>query len=77
MSFSDVLSEELTGMPPERDIEFVIELMYGIAPMNKRPYRMDVKQLTKLKDQIKELLEKGYQLVSFYDYPPPQRIWIK
>jgi hypothetical protein len=56
MSFSDVLSEELTGMPPERDIEFVIELMYGIAPMNKRPYRMAVKQLTKLKDQIKVLI---------------------
>jgi hypothetical protein len=58
--FSDVFFEELSFMPPECDIESVIELVYGTASMCKRPYRMIVKQLVELKDQIKELLEKGY-----------------
>jgi hypothetical protein len=46
-------------MPSDRDIEFVIDLVHGTAPIYKRPYRMAAKQ-PKLKDQIKELLEKGY-----------------
>jgi hypothetical protein len=58
--FPDVFPEELLGMPPNRDIKFVIELVAGIAPVYKRPYRMAAKQLAELKDQIKELLDKGY-----------------
>jgi hypothetical protein len=58
--FSDVFPEELLGMPPDRDIEFVIDLMPGTAPIYKRPYRMATQQLVKLKEHIKELLEKGY-----------------
>uniref|UniRef100_J3LCD0 CCHC-type domain-containing protein n=1 Tax=Oryza brachyantha TaxID=4533 RepID=J3LCD0_ORYBR len=38
--FLDVFPEELPGMPPDRDIEFIIELMPGMAPISKRPYRM-------------------------------------
>jgi hypothetical protein len=41
--FSDVFFEELSVMPPECDIESVIELVYGTASMCKRPYRMVVK----------------------------------
>jgi hypothetical protein len=48
------------GMPPDRDIEFFIELLPGTAPILKRAYRMDVKDLIKLKKQIEELLEKGF-----------------
>jgi hypothetical protein len=58
--FPDVFPEELSGMTPDRDIEFVIELVLGTATIYKRPYRMAAKQLAELKDQIKELLEKGY-----------------
>jgi hypothetical protein len=58
--FPDVFPEELSGMPHDRDIKFVIESVPGIAPIYKRPYRMAAKQLAELKDQIKELLEKGY-----------------
>jgi hypothetical protein len=47
-------------MPPDRDIEFSIELLPGTAPISKRPYRMDVKDLVELKKQIEELLEKGF-----------------
>jgi hypothetical protein len=38
--FPDVFPEELPGMPPDRDIEFVIELKPGTAPIYKTPFRM-------------------------------------
>ena len=38
--YSDVFPEELPGMPPDRDIEFVIDLVPGTAPISKRPYRI-------------------------------------
>jgi hypothetical protein len=38
--FPDVFPDDLLGMPPDRDIEFVIELQPGTAPISKRPYRM-------------------------------------
>jgi hypothetical protein len=53
--FSDVFPEKLSGMPPDRDIEFIIELLPGTAPIAKRPYRMGVDELEELKKQIKEL----------------------
>jgi hypothetical protein len=46
--FLDVFLEELPGMPPDREIEFVIELVPGIAPIFKRPYRMAANQLAEL-----------------------------
>jgi hypothetical protein len=58
--YPDVFPEELPGMPPDRDIEFSIELLPGTAPISKRPYRMDVKDLVELKKQIEELLKKGF-----------------
>ena len=58
--FPDVLSEELPGMPQDRDIEFLIELLPGTGPIPKRPYRMPAKDLEEIKKQIKELLDKGY-----------------
>jgi hypothetical protein len=47
--FSDVFPEELPGMPPDREIKFVIKLVPSIAPIFKRPYRMVVNQLVELK----------------------------
>ena len=47
-------------MPPDRDIEFSIDLLPGTSPISKRPYRMDVKDLVELKKQIEELESKGY-----------------
>ena len=52
--------EELPGMPPDRDIEFVIDLVPGTAPIYKRPYRMAANQLAELKEQLQELLDKDY-----------------
>jgi hypothetical protein len=56
--FSDVFPEELPCMPPEREIEFIIELVPGTAPIFKRPYRMAANQLVELKEQLQELLDK-------------------
>jgi hypothetical protein len=47
-------------MPPDREIEFVIELVPGTTPISKRPYRMVANQLAELKEQLQELLDKGY-----------------
>jgi hypothetical protein len=58
--FPDVFPEELPGIPPNRDIKFVIDLVHGTTPIYERPYRMVAKQLAELKDQIKDLLEKSY-----------------
>jgi hypothetical protein len=58
--FLDVFPEELPGMPPDCEIEFVIELVPGTAPIFKRPYIMTANQLVDLKEQLQELLDKGY-----------------
>jgi hypothetical protein len=58
--FPNVFPDELPGMPPDRDIEFLIELLPGTAPIAKRPYRMGVDELEELKKQIKELQDKGF-----------------
>jgi hypothetical protein len=58
--FSNVFSEELPGMPLDRDIKFVIELMSGTAPIYKSSYRMTTPELVELKEHIKELVEKGF-----------------
>jgi hypothetical protein len=47
-------------MPPDRDIEFLIELLPGTSPISKRPYRMPVNELVELKEQIAELQAKGF-----------------
>jgi hypothetical protein len=62
--YPDVFPDELPGMPPDRDVEFVIELQPGTAPISKRPYRMPPKELDELKNQLQELLDKGYILLS-------------
>jgi hypothetical protein len=56
----DVFPEELPGMPPNCEIEFIIELILGTAPILKRSYRMATNQLAELKEQLQELLDKGY-----------------
>jgi hypothetical protein len=56
----DVFPEELPGMPPDREVEFVIDLLPGTAPISKRPYMMSVVELKELKKQLTELQEAGY-----------------
>eukprot|EP00253_Pinus_taeda_P012645 PITA_12645 len=58
--FIDVFPEEIPGLPPRRNIDFTIELIPGATPVSREPYRMSVPELTKLKMQLQELLDKNY-----------------
>jgi hypothetical protein len=55
--FPDVFTEELMELPPDRDVEFLIELMPGAGPVAKSPYRMSSDELDELKKQLKKLLD--------------------
>ena len=58
--FSDVFPEDLPGLPPDREIEFEIELAPGTGPISKAPYRMAPAELKELHEQLQELLNKGF-----------------
>eukprot|EP00253_Pinus_taeda_P030851 PITA_30851 len=58
--FTDVFPEEIPGLPPRRNIDFTIELIPGAAPVLRAPYRMSTPELTELKMQLQELLDKEY-----------------
>jgi hypothetical protein len=58
--YADVFPDELPGMPPDWDIEFPIKLQPETAPISKWPYRMPLAELSELKKQLQELLDKGF-----------------
>jgi hypothetical protein len=58
--YPDVFPEELPGMPPDRDIEFIIDLIPETSPIAKRPYRMTAPEFTELKKQLIELQRSGF-----------------
>ncbi|KAL4025570.1 hypothetical protein IC575_013972 [Cucumis melo] len=58
--YPDVFPEELPGLPPHREIEFVIELEPCTVPISRAPYRMAPAELKELKVQLQELLDKGF-----------------
>jgi hypothetical protein len=58
--FPDMFPDDLPGMPPERAIEFKIELQPGTAPISKALYKISPMELMKLKIQLQGLLAKGY-----------------
>src|SRR5664279_2487239 len=57
--YPDVFPDELPGIPPDRDIEFIIELIPGTAPISQRTYRMNPEELVELKNKIDDMLSKG------------------
>jgi hypothetical protein len=58
--YLDVFPDDLPRMPPDRAIEFKIELQPGTAPVYKRSYPMARNEMAELKTQLHELLDKGY-----------------
>ena len=58
--FSDVFPEDLPGIPPDREIDFQIELALRTEPISKAPYRMAPLELKELKVQMEELVSKGF-----------------
>ena len=62
--FIDVFPEDLPGLPPDREVEFNIELITGTAPISKAPYRMAPTELKELETQLQDLLDKGFIRLS-------------
>ncbi|GAU51985.1 hypothetical protein TSUD_417850, partial [Trifolium subterraneum] len=58
--FSDVFPEDISDLPPEREVEFGIDLVPGTSPISMAPYRMSASELNELKKQLEELLEKKF-----------------
>ena len=57
--FQDVFPTEILEFPPHREVNFSIELILGVAPTSKAPYRMSTLELVELKFQLKEMIDKG------------------
>ncbi|XP_073067158.1 uncharacterized protein [Primulina eburnea] len=58
--FPDVFPDEILGFPPQREIDLTIELTPGTNPISRAPYRLAPTELKELKEQLQDLLEKGY-----------------
>ena len=58
--FAEVFPDEIPEVPPEREVEFGIELVPGTRPVSMAPYRMSASELSELKKQLEELLEKNF-----------------
>ncbi|XP_070009841.1 uncharacterized protein [Nicotiana sylvestris] len=69
--FPDVFLDELSGIQPDREIDFGIDVMPGTQPISIPPYRMAPTELKELQEQLKDLLEKGFirSSVSPWDTP--------
>jgi hypothetical protein len=57
--FKVVFPNELPGLPPERELDFTIEIKPGAEPISKTPYRMTTPELCELQMQLKEILDLG------------------
>ncbi|GKB12360.1 putative reverse transcriptase domain-containing protein [Tanacetum coccineum] len=58
--FPEVFPDDLSGLPPVREIEFCIDLIPGASPVNKSPYRLAPSEMLELSNQLKELQDKGF-----------------
>ncbi|XP_062118898.1 uncharacterized protein LOC133832595 [Humulus lupulus] len=63
--YLDVFLEDLPGLPPQREIEFTIELALETTPISKAPYRMAPAELKELMVQLQELLDLGFVRPSY------------
>ena len=58
--YEDVFPNELPGLPPHKDVDFIIELHPSTSPISLNPHRMEMVELQELKVQLQELLDKGF-----------------
>ena len=58
--FSKVLPTDLPGLPPDRDIDFCIDVEPHTQPISSPSYRMAPAELKELKEQLHDLLTKGF-----------------
>ncbi|XP_040948741.1 uncharacterized protein [Gossypium hirsutum] len=69
--FLDVFPEELPGLPPDREVEFAIEVYPSTAPISIPPYRMSPTELKELKVQLQDLLDRGFIRPSISPWGAP------
>jgi hypothetical protein len=69
--FPDVFPEDVTSLPPEREVEFSIDLVPGTAPISVSPYRMAPLELRELKGQLEELMAKHFVRPSVSPWGAP------
>ncbi|GKD40936.1 putative reverse transcriptase domain-containing protein [Tanacetum coccineum] len=58
--FVDVFPEDFSGLPPQRQVEFHIDLIPGATPVAKSPYRLAPSEMQELSGQLQELQDKGF-----------------
>ncbi|GJV66482.1 putative reverse transcriptase domain-containing protein [Tanacetum coccineum] len=59
-NFSKVFPEDLQGLSPNRQVEFQIDLIPGVAPVARAPYRLAPSEMKELSNQLQELFDKGF-----------------
>ena len=69
--FPDVFPDDIAGLPPEREVEFTIDLIPGTEPISIPPYRMAPAELRELKAKLEELLSKGFIRPSISPWGAP------
>ncbi|MBM1124153.1 reverse transcriptase family protein, partial [Klebsiella pneumoniae] len=71
LEFPDVFPDDLSGLPPIREVEFTIDVIPGTEPISVAPYRMAPGEMTELWNQIEELKQKGYIRASSSPWGAP------
>ena len=69
--FPDVFPDDISGLPPDREVQFTINLIPGNEPISIPPYRMAHAELRELKAQLEELLSKGFIRPSISPWGAP------
>ena len=69
--FPDVFPDDISGLPPDREVEFTIDLIPEIEPISIPPYRMAPTELRELKAQLEDLLSKGFIRPSISPWGAP------
>ena len=69
--FLEVFPDEIPDVPPEREFEFEIDLIPGTRPVSMAPYKMSESELSELKKQLEELLEKRFVRPSVSSWGAP------
>ena len=69
--FPDVFPDDISGLPPDREVEFTIDLIPGTKPISIPPYRMAPVELRELKAQLEELLNNGFIRPSISPWGAP------
>ncbi|GJT78430.1 putative reverse transcriptase domain-containing protein [Tanacetum coccineum] len=71
--FPEVFPEDLPGIPPTRQVEFRIDLVPGVAPVARAPYRLAPSEMKELAEQLQELTDKGFIRPSSSPWGAPNR----